>query len=252
MFNNNKDAMSDSSAFGTWIDVNYTYVTPSYVDAQESSMRPIQNANYVMVRVRLKSFTDTSKLNFYIDNVTATVPAVWPGEDVVGFEQAGQVNFVYNDKDHLESKDAGDRGVNVSRVAYADEGIPAPANGGSYGVKMLALTAYPTSFVQFQIDIGRPIQPGMTVSFDFYMKSPTALKDIYKVRYNNNKESGTQGTTINQWLHVSFTYEAYSSTRVNENLHTPNTIQFRIRMYDTDIDKTTISIYIDNFQVLDA
>lgn len=142
------------------------------------------------------------------------------------------------------------RGVTVSRVAYADAGITAPANGGSYGIKMTPLTSNPINYVAFYINIGRPVQPGMQVTFSFYIQVDS-LADRYSVRHNDNRDTSvTDSTTINQWVTVTFTFVPKSSTQITEN-DNPNSIQFRVRFYDSAKDKTTINMYIDNLSVID-
>jgi hypothetical protein len=231
MLNNNWEATARISVYDTWFDVEYTFDT-----MPENFYAP----NSVMVRVRLYDYTDARQLNFYIDNAEVTVPAVWPGKGPVGFETAGQEYFVYN----YEIYTPPDRQVSVSRAAYAEEGVPYPDGGGMYAVKVTPGSSKAQSYVQFYIDTGRPVSPGTTIAFKFYIK--TELTGTYAVSFNNSQDATPPQSITNQWIDVAYTY-----TQLPENFQTPNSVQVRIRFISGFAVPTQLTMYIDNIIVTD-
>ena len=95
-----------------------------------------------------------------IDNVKATEPPVEPCGDFltgIDFETEGnELRFEATGKD---------TDATIERVAYADLGIEALADGGSYALKVShASQAYPT----FRINFGKTLKAGTSFTFDAY------------------------------------------------------------------------------------
>ena len=95
-----------------------------------------------------------------IDNVKATEPPVEPCGDFltgIDFETEGnELRFEATGKD---------TDATIERVAYADLGIEAIADGGSYALKVShASQAYPT----FRINFGKTLKAGTSFTFDAY------------------------------------------------------------------------------------
>jgi len=95
-----------------------------------------------------------------IDNVKATLPPVEPCGDFlagVDFETEGN---------ELRFEGTGnDTDATIERVAYADLGIEALADGGSYALKVSHTTqSYPT----FRINFGKTLKAGTSFTFDAY------------------------------------------------------------------------------------
>ena len=95
-----------------------------------------------------------------IDNVKATEPPVEPCGDFltgIDFETEGnELRFETTGKD---------TDATIERVAYADLGIEAIADGGSYALKVShASQAYPT----FRINFGKTLKAGTSFTFDAY------------------------------------------------------------------------------------
>ena len=96
-----------------------------------------------------------------IDNIVAEEPAVVPCGDFtkgVDFETEGnELRFTATGNANSDAT--------IERVSYADLGIDAPENGGSYAVKISHNTnEYPT----FRIDFGKTLKKGTTIKFDAY------------------------------------------------------------------------------------
>ena len=75
----------------------------------------------------------------------------------VGFEDAGDI---------VQFTEMGSgQDATIERVSYADAGVTAPANGGSYALKLShANHCWPT----FRVNFGKALKAGTTVTFDFY------------------------------------------------------------------------------------
>ena len=92
-----------------------------------------------------------------LDNFMAEEKLVFNGdfETGVGLEDAGDIlQFTGITQD-----------INVDRVAYADTGVSAPANGGSYALKVShASDCWPN----FRVNFGKTLKAGTTITFDVY------------------------------------------------------------------------------------
>ena len=92
-----------------------------------------------------------------LDNFMAEEKLVFNGDfkTGVGLEDAGDIlQFTGITQD-----------INIDRVAYADTGVSAPANGGSYALKVShASDCWPN----FRVNFGKTLKAGTTITFDVY------------------------------------------------------------------------------------
>ena len=95
----------------------------------------------------------------YLDNFQAIKPVTVSGNilDGYGFEIAGnELNFAGIGA----SQDAA-----IQRTTYADAGVTALANAGSYALKLSHTSHY---YPTFQMNFGKALEAGTTVTFDVY------------------------------------------------------------------------------------
>ncbi len=106
--------------------------------------------------------SETASGAVYIDNVTAIDPVVTEGNfsEGVGFEKPGNIGLI----ESIGGDDAY-RDAAAERVSYESLGITAPANGGSYALK---LSHANNSWPVFRVNFGKTLKAGMIITFDVY------------------------------------------------------------------------------------
>ena len=94
-----------------------------------------------------------------LDNVKAVEPLVFTGdfETGVGLEDAGDI---------VQFTETGSgQDATIERATYTNAGVSAPANGGSYALKVShASNCWPT----FRVNFGKTLKAGTTITFDVY------------------------------------------------------------------------------------
>ncbi len=103
-----------------------------------------------------------ANLEVYVDNFKAVEPAEKPeptGDILEGLDFETEGNELYFTSTGT-SQDAA-----IERVSYADANVTAPANGGSYALKVShASNCWPN----FRLNFGKTLKAGTTVIFDVY------------------------------------------------------------------------------------
>ena len=100
------------------------------------------------------------------------------------------------------------RNITPVRVSYADAGITAPANGGSYAVKLAStVSQWPT----FRINFGKTLAAGTVITFDAYsdcatMTDPNSAKSLV-VWMSGNGDVEMQ-SIYKSWTNLSLTLAA--------------------------------------------
>ena len=174
-----------------------------------------------------------------IDNVKAVEPAVISGDITQGldFEEEADTEFFAGQG---MAQDA-----SIERVTYTDAGMTAPANGGSYGLKLSHASNYwPT----FRINFGKTLKAGTTITFWAYGKitSGTNLYNQSIFEFSSGSPGGSGEATAqfkcDQWVQLTITL---SSDAEYINL---------FWNYDrASITSSTASgeVYLDNFLVVE-
>ena len=94
-----------------------------------------------------------------VDNVKAEEPAA--GDEGI----TGGLDFEDADDALLFTGTGSAQDVTVERVTYANAGVSAPANGGSYALKLShASNCWPA----FRLSFGKTLKAGTTITFDVY------------------------------------------------------------------------------------
>ena len=131
---------------------------------------------------RWEKTSAVTNVEVYLDNFRTEVPVTVSGNilDGYGFEIAGnELNFAGIGA----SQDAA-----IQRTTYADAGVPAPANAGSYALKLSHTSHY---YPTFQMNFGRTLEAGTTVTFDVYgsFQGWTSGKDM-NIEFTGDSGSG--------------------------------------------------------------
>jgi len=137
-----------------------------------------------------------------IDNVKAVEPAVISGDITQGldFEEEADTEFFAGQG---MAQDA-----TIERVTYANAGMTAPTDGGSYGLKLSHASNYwPT----FRINFGKTLKAGTTITFWAYGKitSGTNLYNQSIFEFSSGSPGGSGEATAqfkcDQWVQLTIT-----------------------------------------------
>ncbi|MBQ3571800.1 MAG: hypothetical protein IJA15_03115, partial [Clostridia bacterium] len=142
-----------------------------------------------------------------------------------------------------------------SRVAYADEKIPAPSSDNEYGVK---IESDPNkAALAFRINFGKQLSAGDKISFNIYVKQPASVTDASKLMRLNAKPEytastaarGSNMTRVYSGASTSFKYETwltvtFTLTQVNAN--DPNGIWVGMEYPVGITNYSGVIAYIDN------
>lgn len=140
-----------------------------------------------------------------IDNVKAVEPTVITGDITRGltFENAADADFFAGQG---MSQDA-----TIERVSYADAGMTAPTDGGSYALRLNHKSNYwPT----FRISFGRTLKAGTTITFMAYGKitSGTNLYNQSIFEYSSGSPGGSGEATAqfkcDVWTELTITLKS--------------------------------------------
>ncbi len=103
-----------------------------------------------------------ANLEVYVDNFKAVEPAERP--DPTGDFTEG-IDFETEGNELYFTGTGADQDAAIERVAYADANVSAPANGGSYALKVShASNCWPN----FRVNFGKTLKAGTTITFDVY------------------------------------------------------------------------------------
>ena len=103
-----------------------------------------------------------ANLEVYMDNFKAVEPAEKP-EPTGDFTEG--IDFETEGNELFFTGTGSSQDATIERVSYADANVTAPANGGSYALKVShASNCWPS----FRLNFGKTLKAGTTVIFDFY------------------------------------------------------------------------------------
>ena len=169
------------------------------------TMTLASDCSYIDLVCTLDRWNEPGPANFavYLDNFKATQPGAGeePVQSSIGFEAAGEEQMFAPLGGQYSGRDAA-----IERVTYADLGVAAPADGGSYALKLSHADNYwPT----FRINFGKKLKAGTTVTFMAYGKITSGTN-----KYNQSifeYVSGGEATAqfkCDQWTELTITLSA--------------------------------------------
>jgi len=112
-----------------------------------------------------KQSREDAPKELYIDNLMGTYFAEGEQPEVITYDFYEGIDFETAGKELLFTGQGQSQDASFERAHYETLGIPAPDNGGSYGLRLSHETNFwPT----FRINFGRELKAGTIVSFDAY------------------------------------------------------------------------------------
>ena len=95
-----------------------------------------------------------------LDNILAVEPSEENTDNIIG-----GLGFETDAQEQLIAGTGAPQDAAIERVSYADAGVTAPANGGSYALKVShANHCWPS----FRLNFGKTLKAGTTITFDVY------------------------------------------------------------------------------------
>ena len=173
---------------------------------------------------------DSANIEVYLDNFKAV--KIEPVGDILegyGFEKYGNAGY-------YTGLGMANRDATIERVAYNELDISAPANGGSYALKLSNPSdRYPT----FRIDFGKTLHAGSQITFDVYAKVNGASKDV-PCRFGFNGDGGSD-TAIND-----FNSGVWVNKTITLQTTTDHVDLFWSVDYSNLVEPFSSEIYLDN------
>ena len=175
-----------------------------------------------------------------IDNLKAEEPLVFTGDFAagVGFEDKGDVVPFTGTGSGLDAT--------VERASYADANVSAPANGGSYALKLShANHCWPT----FRINFGTTLKAGTTVTFDVYGNFDAQADSKYmKVELTGDSKNYAVSADPNQvvWT-LTETWKTATVTLTAETDH----IDFMYNVNDGGCGNVASWLLVDNVKAVE-
>ena len=125
---------------------------------------------YIDLIWSFKASYGTAVCELYIDNIKATLPA--GSETPTDPPETGSesifitgVDFETAGNEALFTGTGATQDATIERVSYGTMGVTAPANGGSYALK---LSHGSHCWPSFRVNFGSTLKAGTTITFDFY------------------------------------------------------------------------------------
>ncbi|MBO5048800.1 MAG: hypothetical protein J6C41_00010 [Oscillospiraceae bacterium] len=125
---------------------------------------------YIDLIWSFKASYGTAVCELYIDNIKATLPA--GSETPTDPPETGSdsifitgVDFETAGNEALFTGTGATQDATIERVSYGTMGVSAPANGGSYALK---LSHQSHCWPSFRVNFGSTLKAGTTITFDFY------------------------------------------------------------------------------------
>ena len=178
-----------------------------------------------------------------LDNFLAVEPLVFTGdfEAGVGFEDAGDILQFVGITDY--------QAATVERVSYADANVSAPANGGSYALKVShANHCWPN----FRVNFGKTLKAGTTITFNVYgnydYAAAEGVNKYMKLELTADSKNYAESTDPNQvvWTLVE-TWKTATITLTAETDH----VDFMYNVADGSHGDVASWIYLDNFKAVE-
>ena len=142
------------------------------------------------------------------------------------------------------SKDSNCGTFDLSIINYEEEGITAPENGGSKGIK---LTNSSTGYPVFKVSLGQTFAAGSTLSFDFACLDPNGATGHFGLIVNGtwydlNNQGCYHWDLSGKWAHYSVTLAADTDT-LSLGGHVGS------GTFAAVSDLTAVKFYFDNIKV---
>ena len=153
----------------------------------------------------------------------------------VGFEDAGDI---------VQFTETGSgQDATIERVSYADAGVTAPANGGSYALKVSHEShCWPT----FRVNFGKTLKAGITITFNIYGNYDSENSGKYmKLELAGDSKNYATSADPNQvvWTLVE-TWQTASITLTAETDH----VDFMYNVADGQHGDNSSWMLLDNFR----
>ena len=186
-----------------------------------------------------------ANLAVYLDNFKAVepIPAEGSFTEGVDFEIEGNVGLFSG---------LGNTGsdATIQRIAYADTNVTAPANGGSYALKLSHTDhCWPT----FRIQFGEILKAGTTITFDFYgnydYAAPAGTNKYVKLELTGESKQFAESEDPNQvvWTLVEIWQTAAITLTADSDY-----IDLMYNVADGQHGNVTSWILLDNFKAGDT
>jgi len=148
-----------------------------------------------------KQSREDAPKELYIDNLMGTYFAEGEQPEVITYDFYEGIDFETAGKELLFTGQGQSQDASFERAHYETLGIPAPDNGGSYGLRLSHETNFwPT----FRINFGRELKAGTIVSFDAYGRiSGESLYNQSIFEYSDGGDATVQ-FKCDGWTKLSF------------------------------------------------
>ncbi len=181
-----------------------------------------------------------------LDNFKAKEPEVRPdpvGDFIegIGFETEGNELFF--------SGTGAIQDATIDRVTYEDAGVTAPANGGSYALK---LSHGSHCWPSFRVDFGKTLKAGTTITFDFYSnydyEAAAGVNKYVKLELSADSKKIAKSSDPNQvvWTLVE-TWKGALITLTADSDH----VEFFYNVADGQHGEPSSWILLDNFKAVE-
>ena len=180
-------------------------------------------------------------LEVYVDNFKAVEPKEAEGDFLEGvdFEIEGNT-YLFVGQGNPGSD------ATIERVSYGDAGVAAPANGGSYALKLShADHCWPT----FRVNFGKTLKAGTTITFDFYGNydyvAPESGYKYMKLELSATSKDSVTSEDPNQvvWTLVE-TWKTAAITLTADTDH----VEFMYNVADGQHGNVASWLLLDNFK----
>ena len=148
-----------------------------------------------------KQSREDAPKELYIDNLMGTYFAEGEQPEVITYDFYEGIDFETAGKELLFTGQGQSQDASFERAHYETLGIPAPDNGGSYGLRLSHETnRWPT----FRINFGRELKAGTIISFDAYGRiSGESLYNQSIFEYSDGGDATVQ-FKCDGWTKLSF------------------------------------------------
>ena len=184
-----------------------------------------------------------ANIEVYMDNFKAKLPPVEPtGNALEGYD--------FETEGHAERFTGISDFTAVERVTYTDAGVAAPANGGSYAVKVShANNCWPN----FRVDFGKTLKAGTTITFDVYGNydyvAAEGVNKYFKIELTADAKTYATSTDPNQvlWTLVGMWRNDFAITLTADSDH----LDLFYNVADGGHGDVASWILIDNFKAVE-
>jgi len=218
-------------AYNAWATLTLTLAADSsYVDL-------------VCTMDRWSKTESAANIEVYLDNFKAKLPPVEPtGNALEGYN--------FETEGHAERFTGISDFTAVERMSYTDAGVAAPANGGSYAVKVSHVN---NCWPNFRVDFGQTLKAGTTITFDVYGNydyvAAEGVNKYFKIELTGDAKTYATSTDPNQvlWTVVDTWRNDFAITLTADSDH----LDLFYNVADGGHGDVASWILIDNFKAVE-